>query len=92
MFIKCPNCVGILSTYSRCFDCKHPIQYICYKCQWESKLLDHNDCHKNVYFKPVSPTNFQNPKYTVFGEIKNRLDDLYHMPFQMVAPVLNLVH
>lgn len=91
-YFLCPICKGDLKPYTRCIDCKHIIQLICYKCQWESKLLDHNACHKNVFIKPITPTNFQNPKYSVFDELKNKADDLYHLSFQMAAPVFNLVH
>lgn len=91
-FYLCPICDSDLSPYSRCFDCKRIIQLICYKCQWESNLIDHNECHKNVSVISSRTPNFQKRSYTVFDELNNKIDDLYHMPFQVVAPVLNLVH
>lgn len=45
---SCPNCQNMVHVNSRCFDCKQPIQWICYKCQWESNIRDHSSCHKNV--------------------------------------------
>ena len=91
-YFSCPVCKGVLNPYTRCFDCKKIIQLICYKCQWESDLNDHDECHKNVFIKPIIPTNFQNTKYSVFDKLKDKTDDLYQIPFQVVAPVLNLVH
>lgn len=45
---RCPLCQKNAYVYSTCFDCKQPIQWVCYTCQWESNLRDHSVCHKNV--------------------------------------------
>ena len=44
----CPLCRQKAFVYTTCFDCKSPIQWICYTCQWESNLRDHDSCHRNV--------------------------------------------
>ena len=88
---SCPICKGNISVYSRCFDCKNAIQWICYKCQWESNLRDHIDCHKTVS-SSISMTKIQKPEIPVFSTLKNRVDEFYHTPLQMIAPVFNLVH
>ncbi len=89
---SCPNCQGSLSNYSSCFDCKQVIQWICYKCQWESNLSDHNGCHNNVSVTSVSRTNFPKVGQSVFDAWKSKTDELSNMTFQMAVPVLNLVH
>lgn len=89
---SCPNCKGKLNTYSRCFDCKQAIQWICYKCQWESNLRDHIECHKNVSIYHVTSPNLHKPGFPIFDSLRNKVDEICHTPLQMIAPVFSLVH
>ena len=52
---SCPVCHNKVYVDSRCFDCKQPIQWICYNCQWESNIRDHNACHKDIVISTTKP-------------------------------------
>ena len=52
---SCPHCQKNVCVDSRCFDCKRPIQWICFKCQWESNICDHTSCHQNVLIPEAMP-------------------------------------
>lgn len=56
---KCPLCSKKVSVYTTCLDCKRPIQWICYKCQWESNVRDHSSCHKNISISTIPHQKFK---------------------------------
>jgi hypothetical protein len=52
----CKNCAGKLYVYTRCFDCHQVIQKICYRCQWETEIVEHPNCHKDIDISISKPT------------------------------------
>lgn len=82
----CPICNQKAFVYTTCFDCKNPIQWICYKCSWESNLRVHDSCHKNV---TIQDSHEQN-NCSKYG-FKEKLSDTYRTVLQKTA-LLSLYH
>lgn len=83
---SCPNCKNKIYINSKCFDCHQTIQWVCYKCQWESKLINHDECHKNI-----SLANNKISKSIIKNSWKQEFDDMYSWTIQNGAKVSGLI-
>lgn len=85
---SCPNCKNNVSVDSRCFDCKQVIQWICYKCQWESNIRDHISCHKIIAI-PAKKFS-QDSKFGGYSSnsFTEKSHDLYWWTLRQVTQVL----
>ena len=81
----CPRCQNKLYINTKCFDCQKPIQWICYKCQWESDILNHEICHKSISLSNIAKTPKNKHSW------RNELDDMYSWTLQRGAEVSCLI-
>lgn len=83
---SCPICQNTVNVDSRCFDCKQPIQWICYKCQWESNIRNHESCHKNILIQQGKP--IQKPKVDGYHNLMEKSYEAYGWALRNTAQAL----
>ena len=82
----CPRCQNNLYINTKCFDCHKAIQWICYKCQWESEILNHEICHKPIVLSSQMVMTAKSKH-----SWRNELDDMYSWTLQRGAEASCLI-